>query len=203
VVPIPLAARRPSLHDWPTGATAFDLNAPHYRRSELAYGEAGEFRARIEVVAFGDALWFRFHVAKRDLVFRSADAPDPALDNETADIHSDGVQCYVGRERWSGVLAVPEPERGRVRIHPVAGTAAAGDAAGESRRTSTGYEVVLCHPTGAPLRPGDRVRFSAAVNEMRPGRARRSGQLALAGGGWVYLRGDRESPDAAVVGQIA
>jgi hypothetical protein len=103
-----------------------------------------------------------------------------------------------------GFLAVPEPDRAGVRIRPVAGTAArAADAEGESRRTATGYEVVIRCRAGAPLAPGVRVRFSAAVNEMRPGRERRAGQLALAGGGWVYLRGDRESPDAALVAEIA
>jgi hypothetical protein len=91
-----------------------------------------------------------------------------------------------------------------VRLRPVAGTAARPqDADGESRRTARGYEVVIRCATGAPLRPGDRVRFSAAINEMRSGRERRAGQLALAGGGWVYLRGDRESPHAAIAGEIA
>jgi len=204
VVRIPLVSRPPALDAWPAGAPGLDLGAPHYRRSEEPYGGTNRFGARVEVVAWEDALCFRFTVAKRDLVFRPADAPDPALDNEPADIHSDGVQCYVGRARWAGFLAVPEPERGGVRLRPVAGTAARPqDAQGESRRTAAGYEVVIRCSTGAPLRPGDRVTFSAAVNEMRAGRERRAGQLALAGGGWVYLRGDRESPLAAITAEIA
>jgi hypothetical protein len=41
------------------------------------------------------------------------------------------------------------------------------------------------------------------VNEMQPGRERRAGQLALAGGGgWVYLRGDRESWVNAVRAEV-
>jgi hypothetical protein len=204
VVRIPLVSRPPALDAWPAGAPGLDLGAPHYRRSEEPYGGTNRFGARVEVVAWEDALCFRFTVAKRDLVFRPADAPDPALDNEPADIHSDGVQCYVGRARWAGFLAVPEPERGGVRLRPVAGTAARPqDAQGESRRTAAGYEVVVRCSTGAPLRPGDRVTFSGAVNEMRAGRERRAGQLALAGGGWVYLRGDRESPLAAITAEIA
>jgi hypothetical protein len=32
---------------------------------------------------------------------------------------------------------------------------------------------------------------------MRPGRVRRAGQLVWSGGGgWVYLRGDRQSPES-------
>jgi len=42
-----------------------------------------------------------------------------------------------------------------------------------------------------------------AINEMTPGRQRRAGQLVLSGGGgWVYLRGDRESPESAVVLEV-
>jgi hypothetical protein len=37
--------------------------------------------------------------------------------------------------------------------------------------------------------------FDIIVNEMRPGRTRRTGQLIWSGGpGWVYLRGDRHDP---------
>ena len=33
------------------------------------------------------------------------------------------------------------------------------------------------------------------MNRMRPGRERRAGQLVWSGGGgWVYLRGDRQDP---------
>ena len=39
------------------------------------------------------------------------------------------------------------------------------------------------------------VLFDVAVNEARPGRIRRAGQLAWGGGnGWIYLRGDRRAP---------
>jgi hypothetical protein len=42
---------------------------------------------------------------------------------------------------------------------------------------------------------GGRVGFDLIVNEMLPGRMRRTGQLVWSGGnGWVWLRGDRQSP---------
>jgi hypothetical protein len=203
VVRVPLVARRPTLDQWPRGAVGFDLGERHYRRSEQPYSADRGIRARLELVADAAALCFRFHVVKPEVVVRPAGAPDPALDNEPADIHSDGVQCYVGQARWAGFLVVPELERGGIRVRAVAGTAArAADADGESRRTPDGYEMLVRCQSGAPLRPGDRLRFTAVVNEMRPGRERRAGQLALAGGGWVYLRGDRESPGVAFMAEL-
>jgi hypothetical protein len=202
-VTVSLVSRRPTLAQWPPAAATFDLGAPHYRRSETPYAAAGRFRARLDVAAWGDSLCFRFQVEKPELAIRPAGAPEPMLDNEPGDIHSDGVQCYVGGDRWAGFLAVPELDRHTVRVRPVAGTAARpGDASGESRRTAAGYELLVRCAVGKPLSPGDRVRFTALVNEMRPGRERRAGQLALGGGGWVYLRGDRESPSAALVAEI-
>jgi hypothetical protein len=47
----------------------------------------------------------------------------------------------------------------------------------------------------------EQVRFDLAVNEMRPGRLRRAGQLVWSGGGgWVYLRGDWQ--DASRLGVL-
>jgi hypothetical protein len=180
------------------------LGEGQYRRSELPHADRGGTRAEVAVAAQGDAVWVRVRVVKPDVVVRSPLAPDPALDNEVADIHSDGVQAYVGRDRWMGVIALPSFASGAVRHAGVAGTASfPGPVTGTSRRTDAGYEMWLRLPTGHPWRRGDRVRFTVTVNEMVPGRERRSGQLAMAGGGWVWLRGDRESPDEAVEAEIA
>ena len=44
---------------------------------------------------------------------------------------------------------------------------------------------------------------AAVINEMYSHRQRRAGQLVLSGGGgWVYLRGDRESPDEALLVEV-
>jgi hypothetical protein len=111
---------------------------------------------------------------------------------------------YLDRDQWMGVLAVPELETGTVRLRRVTGTAPFPEGVtGSSRRTPDGYEVQLRLATGRPWRPDDRLRFTVTVNEMVPQRERRSGQLALAGGGWVWLRGDRESPAEAVEAEIA
>jgi hypothetical protein len=43
---------------------------------------------------------------------------------------------------------------------------------------------------------GGQLRFDLLVNEMVPGRVRRSGQLVWTGGnGGVWLRGDRQDPE--------
>jgi hypothetical protein len=204
VMRIPLVDEQPTLDRWPDAAPGFDLGETHYRRSELSWEQAGRLRARLALAAWRDALCFRYVVLAPQPVFRPADAPDPALDNEPPDIHSDGVQCYTGRERWAGFLVVPDPETGTVRSRPVAGTAARPEeVGGECRRTAEGYEVLVRLRTGADLRRRDRLRFAAVVNQMLPGRERRAGQLALTGGGWVYLRGDREPPESALTAEIA
>jgi hypothetical protein len=191
----PFAERAPVLE--------FTLEAPHYRRSERPYGMRGAFRAHVQVAAQGDALWFRAEVTKPVVVVRAADAPDPALDNEVPEVHSDGMQVYVGGDRWIGVLALPDFPSGGVRAQRVRGTArTAGAVTGWSRRTADGYEIAVRVPTGRVWDQGDRVRFTVTVNEMLPGRERRAGQLALAGGGWVWLRGDREDPRSAVLAEI-
>jgi hypothetical protein len=43
------------------------------------------------------------------------------------------------------------------------------------------------------LADAPEVRFDVAVNEMQPERERRVAQLIWSGGGgWIYLRGDRQ-----------
>ena len=61
--------------------------------------------------------------------------------------------------------------------------------------TGTGYSMALrvALPEWGP-RGGDAVGFDLIVNEMHPDRLRRAGQLVWSGGGgWVYLRGDRQA----------
>jgi hypothetical protein len=185
-------------------AAVWVLGESHYRQSERSHADRGGTRAEIAVAAQGDALWVRVQVTKPQVVVRRPGAADPALDNETADIHSDGVQVFVGRDQWMGILALPDFPSGAVRCSAVAGTASfPGPVTGISRRTDAGYEIRLRVPAGHRWRRGDRVRFTVTVNEMVPGRERRSGQLAMAGGAWVWLRGDRESPAEAVEAELA
>ena len=197
----------PTPHDYfevVSPETVVRLGRAHYRRSESEYPGSDNLEANVAVAAHGSRLLVGIDVRKPDLVFRSSDEPDPLLDNEAPDIHSDGVQCYVDRNGWHGFVAVPHADSDEVHVRPVVGTMARGGGmVGSWSRTEQGYVMLLSFETGGELRKGDTVPLNVVVNEMRPMRSRRAGQLALGGGGgWVYLRGDRESPDSAVLAEV-
>jgi hypothetical protein len=187
----------------------FDTSEPltldledQYRRSEEGYPGPDDFAARAYVAWDERCLFVAVDVTKVEPLFRPADAPPLRLDNEPDDIHSDGVQLYVGHPEgrgFAGVLVVPEAGGG-VRVRPVEGTdaAAAARIAGAWQRTDAGYCVTLAWDWPDWLAPhvGGLVGFDLIVNEMQPDRERRAGQLAWTGGnGWVWLRGDRQSPE--------
>ncbi len=186
---------------------AFDFSAPleldhedQYRRSEEPYAGPEQFSAVAAVSWDSDTLYVAVEVSKPELLIRSADAPPLRLDNEPDDIHADGIQLYVRTapdRPVSGFLIVPSSEDGAIRVLASGGTS--GDAAmvrGGWQPTETGYTltVAVALPEWTP-RPGDEIGFDLLVNRMEPGRERRSGQLVWSGGGgWVYLRGDRQDP---------
>lgn len=175
------------------------LGEREYRCSEEGWEAAGMPTATVTLLANERELECGVFVKKTPLYFRPADAPDPAFDNEHPDIHSDGVQIYLGSPAWdreAGWLLVPEPE-GRVRMHHVRGLRRDVPLRTSWRRTEGGYEIRM-HVPLASLGRGPDYPFSASVvvNDMVPGRLRRRGQLVLGGGAgeFVYLRGDREEP---------
>ncbi len=62
-------------------------------------------------------------------------------------------------------------------------------------RTESGYTVTAAIPVPAwkSVAPHETIRFDLLVNQATSGRERRAGQLVWSGGGgWVYLRGDRQ-----------
>ena len=175
------------------------LGEREYRRSEESWQQAGMPTAIISLLATRDELECGVTVSKHPLCFRPPDAEDPGLDNEPPDIHSDGVQIYLGSPAWdrdAGWLLVPEAGGG-VRINPVAAMKRDVPLRATWTRTDTGYDLRLRVPLAA-LGRGSDYPFSASVivNDMVPGRQRRRGQLVLGGGAgeFVYLRGDRELP---------
>ncbi len=185
----------------------FDLSEPlllvwddQYRRSEEPYPGPEEFSAAAYVNWNEEALYVAVEVTKPELLFRDAAAPPLLLDNETDEIHSDGLQLYLKQEGGEalGFVIVPENEHGGLRVRGVGGTAA--DPAfirGRWERTDTGYRVTCAiapRDWSLPHRLG-HIEFDLLVNEMRPERQRRAGQLVWSGGnGWVWLRGDRQDP---------
>ena len=188
---------------------AFDAGAPlvldhedQYRRSEEPYAGPEELSATALINWNQDGLYLGVDVLKADAVVRPDEAPPLLLDNEPDDIHVDGLQIYLRPDPDGpvyGFLVALAEEDGRVRVSPVSGTAASAEMAeGAWRSSETGYAVTLrlALPDWSP-RGGDRLGFDLLINEMHPARLRRAGQLVWSGGGgWVYLRGDRQPADA-------
>lgn len=171
-----------------------------YRRSEEPYSGPEEFSATGWANWHADSLYLAIEVSKPDLVFRAGDAPPLRLDNEPDDIHSDGLQVYVqsADSPAIGYLVVPE-EGGGLRVRPASGSyAAANQVSGAWQPTDSGYRVTIALPLEEPpVGHGTHaVGFDLIVNEMLPDRERRAGQLVWSGGGgWVWLRGDRQAPE--------
>jgi hypothetical protein len=173
-----------------------------YRRSEEPYAGPEEFSATL-LANWDDAgLYFGLDIVKAETIVRPDGVPPLRLDNEPDDIHADGVQLYLRPEPGGpiyGFLVALADERGGIRVSPTSGSAANPTmVTGLWKPTGTGYSLTLrvtlpeWHPRG-----GDVLDFDLLVNEAHPGRLRRAGQLVWSGGGgWVYLRGDRQPTDA-------
>jgi hypothetical protein len=151
-------------------------------------------------------LYVGVEVRKPELVLRDAAAPPLRLDNEPDDIHADGIQVYLRPapdQPVYGFLVVPSGDDGSIRVRRTSGTAGdAGMVGGAWQPTDGGYTISLgiALPEWEP-RPGQEIGFDLLVNRIEPGRERRSGQLVWSGGGgWVFLRGDRQ--DASALGRL-
>jgi hypothetical protein len=183
-----------------------------YRRSEDAYPGPDDLSANAYAAWDEQALYLAVAVTKPEVCLREVGAPPLKLDNDPDDIHSDGLQVYVapaintssqngGGAGSIGYLIVPEQGGHGVRVQPTSDTrspVARGEAVtGRWQRTGTGYcvTVAIPWPEGVYPHAGARVSFDLIVNELLPGRLRRVGQLVWSGGGgWVWLRGDRQDP---------
>lgn len=212
----PLVAALPSgsALDTILKSQGFVMGRESYRRSETSYRGEDTFSARCCVLTSGNRVHFVVDVTKRELWMRPIDWPDPLLDNESPDIHSDSVQLYVsnpgyksvpadGVADWRGYLIHPCKAYGHTpRIRPIRGTSAEADElTADVVMTDSGYRI-LASASCVPMQVGAQFLFNVVVNEMYAHRERRAGQLALSGGGWVYLRGDREDPAEAPVGVV-
>ncbi|MDQ3427812.1 MAG: hypothetical protein M3477_08265, partial [Gemmatimonadota bacterium] len=173
-----------------------------YRRSEEPYGGPEEFSAVVMVNWDEAALYLGVDVVKSSVVLRASGAPPLRLDNEPDDVHADGIQVYLRPSHEGpvyGFLIVPSDESGGIRIRGLAGSSGTpGMVRGLWRRRDAGYTitVAITLPEWGP-RSGDQLGFDLLVNRAEPDRLRRAGQLVWSGGGgWVYLRGDRQDPAA-------
>jgi Heparinase II/III-like protein len=195
------AAEPPSLDGSADGfeqgeALALDYE-DQYRRSEEPYPGPEEFSAVGSALWDTEALYLSVEVMKPELVLRGDDAPPLRFDNDPDDIHADGVQLYIRPADDAPVYGflVALGDDGGLRVHGATGTSGKPDMiTGRWQRTESGYRITLAVALpGWEPRGGDMVGFDLLVNRMEPGRERRSGQLVWSGGGgWVYLRGDRQ-----------
>jgi hypothetical protein len=148
-----------------------------------------------------DALYLAVDVVKPEVFARSPKASPLRLDNEPDEIHSDGIQVYVQlplEDAVNGFLIVPSTEGGSLITRGTSGSSGVAEMV-EGRWTSThdGYRITLALrlPGWSNVRAGDEMGLDLLVNEMQSGRLRRAGQLVWSGGGgWVWLRGDRQDP---------
>jgi hypothetical protein len=178
-----------------------------YRRTEEPYAGPEAFAAQAWLAWDEAALYVAVAVTKDDLTFRPAGAPPLMLDNESDLIHADGLQLYLQLDGQPplGWLVVPEPAGSTLQVHPIAGTSATGAAVrGSWQKSDDGYLVTLALASpGWP--PGPNAvppKFDLVVNQMGTGRIRRLGQLVwTGGGGWAYVRGDRQ--DLGRAGRLA
>ena len=206
----------PRTHDAPgsLGRLTVHLSESSYRRSELAWSDAGAPRATVSLWAEADELCVLVDVEKRDVYFAPQIDSNP-LDNENPDTNSDGVQLHVivpaatpgsGVPRELNWLLVPELGGNHVRVSArgVGGLAAPLRASWEP--TTRGYSMRMAVDLSAlGANVTKSVKLGVAVNEMSPDRERRRGQLVMGGraGGFVYLRGDRLAADDLLDFRIA
>jgi hypothetical protein len=218
-IPPPLIGERPAWeartvapHAWREPVLdgtfeGFDLDHPlslddehQYRRSEEPYDPE-----RLSATAWLNwdqhGIYLAVEVRKPELVVREAGAAPLELDNESDDIHQDGLQVYLRYPEGETAAFVVVPDRsGRVRARPI------GDAGGTSVdgawiQVDGGYAATVAFRDSRflSLRPGETLGFDLVVNEMTSDRIRRLGQLVWSGdGGWTYLRGDRGSAAGVV-----
>ena len=187
----------------------FDASEPmtldyddQYRRSEEPYHGPEEFSATLLANWNEDAIYLGVDVVKAEVLVRPDGAPPLRLDNEPDDIHADGLQVYLRPEADGpvyGFLVVPSDDEGSIRVNATSGSAGSPDmVTGSWQNTDTGYSMTIrvALPDWSP-RGGDVLVFDLLVNEMHPDRQRRAGQLVWSGGGgWVYLRGDRQHAES-------
>lgn len=176
-------------------AMSRDLGERDYRTTEETWLQAGRPTATVQLVSQGTAIHVEVRAAiGREPNFAPAIHVNP-LDNELADVNSDGVQLHWRSAltgAWNSVIAVPSD--GHVRL-----TAADGALDGVTAIAHTevgGFTVRFTVPWPQPAPP---FAFDVIVNDCPASRERRRGQLVLSGahGESAYLRGARQSPERA------
>ncbi len=182
------------------GAVRFTLDDSHYVPTELPWSDADAPTATIQLGATSEHFVADVDANTGPLVTNPAEMENP-LDNERADVNSDGLQWYLGlnaQGEWrAGGLVVPAPGVARASAL-IAASACEPDVVW--RPTPSGWAMRLRWPRARiSLDERGSFRFDLIVNERPPECERRRGQLVLSGGGgFAYLRGDRHATTRAL-----
>ena len=172
------------------------LAGDHYRTTEESWLEAGQPTATFNLEPRGDTVRVTIRARLDRPPHFAAACDENPLDNEPADINSDGVQLHwewVEAPGRTSVLAVPDGSVVRTTMTE----GAAADWSVSWHPTDDGFEIefVLARPPRCST-----LELDCCVNEMPAGRERRRGQLVLSGqpGDRAYLRGPRQPADRAL-----
>lgn len=194
-----------TLNGFPADAPLRLDREDQFRRAEEPWPGPEQFAAAAFLCHDESHLYLAVDVTAPQPWFRPEGATDPELENENADIHSDGLQVYVESHGLYGWLVVPVAhDAARLRVSAVRGTDAAPEmiVRGGWRPTPDGYRVTMAVdvpgllPSGPESEGATELGFDLYVNRGREGRERRTGQLAWSGarGARLYLAGDRPLP---------
>ncbi len=197
--PVVVAPARRSVTPGPDATLEFALGEAHYRPTEESWSEAGEPTAVVSVRHRTGRIDVAVQVSLHRPTRVAAPCDVNPLDNELADVNSDGVQLHwrsAVSGSWIGALAVPAaPE---VRLAAVAGALDGLQVASlQPPRGADGFGLRFTLPWPDASLPFE---FDCCINERPAGRERRRGQLVLSGanGESAYLRGARQGPDRAI-----
>jgi hypothetical protein len=189
-----------TLDGFDTGSPLELADEGHYYRSEEPYPGPDDFAVNAFVNWDAGHVYLAVEVAKPEVIVRPAGAPRLDYDNDPDDIHSDGIQVYyrVGELGQARAFLIRPAADGTILARSIPGDPAMPvELTGRSWIGERGYSITVALPCPELDQVGrsTRLGFDLCVNEMRPGRERRAGQLAWGGGdGWIYLRGDGRDP---------
>jgi hypothetical protein len=181
------------------------LGKGDYRRGDAGWAGAGRPRALVRLAVAAGALHVAVEVRLGRAPHFAPPGADNDMDNERADVNSDGAQLYLrpaGGDAVAGWLVVPEPPGDRVRVTPLDALAPTIPLAADATARGAGW-TLACRvplPALAPAGAPRVIGLDLVVNETPADRERRRGQLVLSGaaGEFVYLRGDRHDADRLV-----
>lgn len=188
------------LTDLPAAALSafrvYELGEPHYRRSEMAWKDAGSPAATVAIAADEGRLIVLLSIRAGHAHFAPANATNP-YDNEHADTMRAGVQLYARVPGDTGAWVLVPEATDLVRVRRIAEWGTLAPPSASWRPIADGYEMRIVLPLPGAGSRDVPIDLDVVINETTKERERRRGQLVMSGGRgeFVYLRGDRHAAD--------